>query len=51
MFLLQCNARDIRAAFPGGKRAAVVRRYPALLFCLCFSCMQCVRVSVIHGEL
>ena len=28
--LSQCNARGIRAAFPQGKRAAIVRRYPAL---------------------
>ena len=39
----QCNAREMPAAFHGGKRAATVRRYPAfLLLFLCaeFSCFH-----------
>ena len=32
----QCNARELRAAFPGGKRAAIVRLYPDIFFlCAC----------------
>ena len=40
MFLSQFNAWEIRAAFPGGKRAVIVQRYPVLV---CFSCVQCFR--------
>ena len=40
IFLSQCSAREIGAAFPGGKRAAIVRRYPIWFFfslCAVFS--------------
>ena len=38
----------IRAAFPWGKRAAIVRRYPVFVV---LSCVQCFRLSVIHRTL
>ena len=45
MLLSHCNAREIRAAFHGGKRAATVRRYPAFSS-LSLPHVQCLRVSV-----
>ena len=51
MFLSQCNARENRAAFPRGKRAVIVRRYPDVLGFFFSPCVQCFRASVIHGTL
>ena len=38
----QCNARERLGCFPRGKRAAIVRLYPVILF----SCVHCLHVSI-----
>ena len=57
----QCNAREVRAAIPRGKRAVIAKTlYVYKVFghstalpsvFLSFSCLQCFRVNVIHRTL